>query len=212
MKSSQKPYRVFGLTGGIASGKSTAADLFQKKGVPVVDADKIAREFRDQDPRTRQLIQNRFGTTDRKKLREIVFKSPEARRDLEAILHPLILSESQKRLETEALQIKNKKTGPISKYPIILYEAALLVETGRHEAFDGLIVVEVSHDVQIERLMKRDTISKEEAENIIQVQTSTEKRRQAADFIITNDHDLLSLENQVDGVIQKLIAHKVTTQ
>ena len=105
--------RVWGLTGGIASGKSTVARIFEELGVPVIDADEIARGLSQPGGAAHAAVLSRFGTADREKLHGIVFSDPKARGDLEAILHPLIREESARRLSA------------LSNHALVLYEAVL---------------------------------------------------------------------------------------
>ena len=169
--------RVWGLTGGIAAGKSTAALAFQALGIPVVDADAVARELLAEGGRAYASVQLRFGTTDRAKLREIIFRDPKARRDLEAILHPLIQIESESRLR----QLANVEMGPI------IYEAALLVETKRYRSFAGLIVIEAPIEDRVRRIVARDGGTAEQARAVIAAQLSDADRRAVATHVITNN-------------------------
>ncbi len=183
--------KVFGLTGGIASGKSTASLFFSEAGIPVIDADLVARELTDHGGRAHDAVLKRFGTTDRAKLRELVFADAKARADLEAILHPLIREESARRIsETQA--------------PLVIYEATLLVETGRFKDFDGLIVVEAPREERIQRLMARDHSTREIAEKILASQASDESRRAVATFVITNTGTLDELKAQVQALASRL--------
>lgn len=182
---------MWGLTGGIASGKSTAARFFEKAGIPVIDADQIARKLTSPGGAAYDLILKHFGTTDRAELRKIIFSNPEAKADLERILHPLIQKESL--LQITAL-----------KAPVVLYEAALLVETGRYADFRGLIVVRTPREQRIERLVTRDHCTPEFAEQILQSQLSDEKRVGVASFILDNSGTLNQLESQVLDLAQKL--------
>lgn len=188
--------RVYGLTGGVASGKSTVARLFAEAGVPVLDADQLARSLTAPGGRAYDIVLKRFGTVDRAELRKRVFADPKARQDLEAILHPLIREESAKKLE------ELRQAG----HSLVLYEAALLVEAGRHRDFDGLLVVEADPEVRIQRLMKRDGASRELAEKILAAQTSDELRRKAATRVVVNHGSLEDLRSQVAEVLRELRA------
>ncbi|MFN7684460.1 MAG: dephospho-CoA kinase [Oligoflexia bacterium] len=179
---------VIGLTGGVASGKSSVARIFREKaGIPVIDADQIARELSQPGGLAASEIQARFGTLDRAKLRQKIFSNPQLRRELESILHPLIAAESQKRIEEFA------RAG--ARYAI--YEAALLVETGRHRELDGLIVVEAPLESRIARLMERDSVTRELALSMIQSQASDLQREKAASLLLQNDGTFDELEAQV---------------
>jgi dephospho-CoA kinase len=179
---------VIGLTGGIASGKSTVSRVFREKaGIPVIDADQIARDLSKPGGRAAPQIEARFGTLDRSELRRKIFSNPVARHELEAILHPLIAEESRRRIDQFA------EAG--ARYAI--YEAALLVETGRYRELDGLIVVEAPLEDRITRLMARDSVSRELALSMIQAQATDAEREKAATLLIQNDGDLAALEARI---------------
>ncbi len=188
--------KIWGLTGGIASGKSTVARIFSELGVPVIDADQVARELRAPDGAAHDAILARFGTADSARLREIVFSDPVARADLEAILHPLIREESARRI-SQAVE------GRVGIVPVI-YEAALLVETGRYRDFAGLIVVAASEELRLARLMARDQSEEELARKILRSQISDEKRRSCATFVIENHGSIEELHAQVLAIFPKL--------
>jgi dephospho-CoA kinase len=215
--------KIWGLTGGIASGKSTVARIFSELGVPVLDADQVARELRAPDGAAYDAIVARFGTADAQRLREIVFANPVARSELEAILHPLIRAESARRIEAmaasyakttaanakigDATPIANvassSNTGSTTTVPVI-YEATLLVETGRYRDFAGLIVVSADESVRLARLMARDSHPEDLARRIVESQIDDEKRRAVADFVIKNHGSLEDLRAQVMALLPKL--------
>ncbi len=190
---------VWGLTGGIAAGKSTFALALAHAGLAVLDADSLAREISSEGGLGAPLILERFGTLDRARLREIVFGDEAARRELEGIMHPLIVSESFRRLE--ALR---KAAG------IAIYEASLLVETGRFKSMVGVILVEAPLETRIARLMKRDQVDRAHAERIIDAQLTDSARRQALEGVrvleIFNDGqlDLRAAAAQVSKEIKKI--------
>ncbi len=184
---------IWGLTGGIASGKSTVAQIFREKGIPVIDADQISRELTQEGGAAHAAILQRFGTNDRSKLRDLVFADPQAKTDLEAILHPLIQAKST----DEILRLAHM-------HRLIVYEATLLVETGRSQELSGLITVEASHELQLARLSARNQFSPDLAESIINTQATSAERRQRANWVIENQSDLTTLKRQVEALIQKL--------
>lgn len=189
-KPSRKNKPVWGLTGGIASGKSLVARFFEEEGWTVVDADQVSRDLSSPGGAAEPAIRARFGTTDRSELRQKIFSDPLARRDLEAILHPLIRMESLGRMRA-------------SDRPVI-YEAALLVERGRHRDFDGLIVVVSPREDRIRRLMERDRCSRESAEAIIAAQISDDERRAHATHLIENLGSEAELQVKVHALSKKL--------
>src|SRR5262245_11677439 len=171
---------IVGLTGGIASGKSTVAEMFRELGIPVIDADLLAREVVEPGtPGLAALIQE-FGPSildnnsalDRAALGKIVFNDPAARERLNAITHPLIAQASQAQIAD--LQVQSA--------PFIIYEAALLVENRAHLAFAALIVVDTSEELQLARSMQRDRSTKEEALARIRAQIEREERLAVAHY------------------------------
>ncbi len=183
---------VWGLTGGIAAGKSTVGQYFIQLGIPVIDADQITRDLLQKDSPAYSDLIHRFGTLERNQLREIVFSDLTAKKDLEQILHPLIQMESRKRIQTLAL-----------KHPIIIYEAALLVETGRYQDLAGLIVVEASEEIRIQRLLSRKTATPELARKMINSQISDLEREKHADLILENSGTLEDLHTKVEEFVFK---------
>ena len=150
--------KIIGLTGGIASGKSTVAAMLRDLGAPIVDADAVAREVVEPgSPALAEIVErwgesvlNADGRLDRKKLGDIVFGDDEARRALNAITHPRIAAASQRGIADLAA----------AGAAAIVYEAALIVENQLHKGMDALVVVSVPKEVQLQRLVERDGIGK----------------------------------------------------
>ena len=188
--------KMVGLTGGIASGKSTVARIFAELGIPVLDADQIARKLREPGGAAHPLIVKRFGTAEPAQLREIIFRDPAAKADLEKLLHPLILQASETAAHAALSENPNA--------PFLIYEAALLVETGRSNNLAALIVVDSAPELRKNRLIARDGILAELAEKMILGQISDDLRRQAATFLISNDGIPDGLRSQVTELIKKL--------
>ena len=193
--------KVLGLTGGIGAGKSTVARLFTARGVPVVDADALAREVVGPgQPALREIaatwpeVVAADGALDRKRLGAIVFADPTARARLEAITHPHIQALSAERLA--ALAAAGNR--------LALYEAPLLVESGRWRDLDGLIVVTASEATQIARVRARDGLSQTEAEARIRAQLPTADKVRLATYVIDNDGDLAATEAAVDALLRQL--------
>lgn len=185
-----------GLTGGIASGKSVVARLLAQRGVEIIDADRVARDV--VEPGTPALAEIaarwpeviREGSLDRKALGAIVFSSPEERHALEAIVHPRIREEVERRLASlEALGV-----------PRVIYEAPLLVEKGLEGGLDALILVSAPEEVQVRRLMERDGLGEEAARARLRAQLPLEAKLAKATFVIENSGDLASLESRVDSI------------
>ena len=193
--------RVFGLTGGIGSGKSTVAQLMAARGVPVVDADALAREvvapggpaYRDVAAAWPQAIAA-DRTVDRKRLGAIVFADPGERARLERITHPRIAEAAEARLTALAAE----------GHRLAVYEATLLVESGRWRDFDGLIVVTASTETQIARAMARDGLSRAQAAARVRAQLPTEEKVRVATHVIDNDGGRAATEAQVDALLNKI--------
>ncbi len=188
------------LTGGIASGKSTVAELFAARGVPIIDTDRIARDVVEPGQPPLERLVARFGKgiltpdghLDRPKLREIVFSDPKARADLEALTHPAIGS------AVEALSAA--AGGP---YQILVIP--LLVEKGLTGRVDRVLVVDCPEEVQLERLQKRDGSSPEQARSMLNAQASRAERLKAAHEVIHNESDLAALAGQIATLHQRYL-------
>ena len=180
------------LTGGIASGKTTVANLFATHGVPVIDTDVIAREVVEPGQPALAAVVDAFGTgvlaadgrLDRPRLRERIFGDAEARRRLEAILHPAIRAEMERQSRAAG--------GP---YQVLVIP--LLVEGGRRDHIDRVLVVDVPEATQIERLVRRDGVSRDQAEAALRAQASRDARLAFADDVIENTGDVAALETRV---------------
>ncbi len=188
------------LTGGIASGKSVVAALFEAHGVPVIDSDAVAREIVAPGNPALEAIRQHFGdrvlqrdgTLDRRALREQVFADPAARRDLEAITHPAIRERIQAWSRTAA--------GPYQIHMI-----PLLVEGGGRRDFDRVLVVDCPEALQIQRVMQRDGVDANSARNILAAQASRAERLAIADDVIVNDGDRGKLSHDVDALHQRYL-------
>lgn len=184
------------LTGGIATGKSTVASLFMLHGFLIIDADKVAHEVLDEEVHS---IASLFGDqyisnnkVDRKKLGALIFNNKNEKEKLESLVHPLI---KQKIIEkAKVFELQNKP---------YLIDIPLFFETGQYD-IKRSIVVYTPKDIQIQRLMKRDSCSYEEAVVKIENQMDIEEKKLKATYIIDNSHDLKNLQNEVERV-KKLI-------
>lgn len=186
-------FRV-GLTGGIASGKTTVSRLFQALGVPVIDSDEIARDVVAPGTPALAAIRARFGadvlqadgTLDRRALRQIVFGDPPARRDLEAITHPAIRAEMERRSRAAGGDYQ-------------LLAIPLLVEGGGgRDRVDRVLVVDCDEQTQLRRVMLRDGVDEAGARAVLAAQASRAQRLAAADDVIANDGDIARLRDQVE--------------
>jgi len=187
---------VVGLTGGIGSGKSAVADLFAAHDVLVIDTDAIAHSLTAPGGAAMPAICAEFGdgaagadgSLDRAAMRAIVFADPSARKRLEAILHPLIRSESERRLA-------ENKAG--SSYAILM--VPLLVEAGDYrKRVNRIAVVDCAEATQIDRVMRRNGLARSEIERILAAQATRAERLAAADDVIDNDGDLAALPPQIE--------------
>jgi dephospho-CoA kinase len=192
--STPRPLRI-GLTGGIASGKTTVANFFADLGIPVIDTDVIARDVVATGAPALAQIRADFGDAvfsddgvlDRKAMRKLVFSDDSKRRQLEGILHPRIR-------EAAVVQVQ-AVTDP---YMIIV--VPLLVESPMKALMDRVLVVDCSEDVQLKRLLARDTENEAQARRMIAAQASRDERRAIADDVLLNDTDLDETRRQVDAL------------
>jgi len=188
------PPRAFrvGLTGGIASGKSTAAKFFGALGVPILDSDQVAREVVEPGQPPLERLVERFGRgiltpdghLDRPALRNIVFSDPKARADLENLTHPAIGA---------ALEARSAAAG--GAYQILVIP--LLVEKNLSAHVDRVLVVDCEEELQIRRLHARDGSTRAQAQAILDAQVSRGARLKAANDVITNDADMSAVQAQV---------------
>jgi dephospho-CoA kinase len=192
---------VVGLTGGIASGKSTVSNMLAARGAVVIDADKIAREVVEPGQPALTKIVERFGTDvlssdgtlDRQALGAIVFADPEANADLRAITHPHI---------GEAIAARMAAFADTDR--IVVLDAPLLVESG-WKGLAKLIVVAAHPDVQVERMLRDRDMSADEAQARIAAQASLDEKLDKADIVIWNDGDFADLQARVDEVWAELL-------
>lgn len=196
--------KLIGLTGGIASGKSTVAKILARLGAAIVDADALAREVVEPEQDAWREIVKIFGpevlqpdrTLDRQKLRAIIFNDPAARKKLESIIHPRVRALAEERIAQYSA----------AGYEVIVYEVPLLFEGKLHEWLRPVLLVACSVAVQRRRLQQRDALSAEAADKHIAAQMSLEEKRRLADYTIENDGDWADLERQVRAVLEKIRA------
>lgn len=186
------------LTGGIGSGKSLAGEFFEELGATVVDSDQLARDVIERGTPGFERVLARFGdeilsegNIDRKKLAEIVFKDPQARLDLEEIVHPLV----RMALNKVVVSAKDKE--------IVINQIPLLVETGGAERFNKVIVVHSSEETRRERLRARGMFASD-IDKRIAAQASDEERLAIADYLIRNEGTRDDLLRQVEEIYEQL--------
>jgi dephospho-CoA kinase len=196
--------KLIGLTGGIASGKSTVAAILRRLGAAVVNADELAREVVLPDTPGWQEIVQAFGagvlqpdrTLDRQKLRKLVFDNGAARKKLEAIIHPRVRALAEERIKEHAG----------AGFEIVVYEVPLLFEGNLQDSLRPVVLVAAAHATQKRRLMERDRLSEADAEKHISAQMSLEEKRRLADYVIENDGELDDLERQVRQILERIRA------
>jgi dephospho-CoA kinase len=194
---------TIGLTGGIASGKSTVSSVLAQLGVGIVDADRLAREVVAMGSDGLREVVETFGTgvlapdgsLDRAKLGALVFGDEEARRKLQAITHPRIARLGAERIgELQA-----------SAAPYVIYDAPLLVEVGAHKGFAALIVVAAAEPTQIARLRARDGLSDDQSSQRLAAQLPLARKIEVADYVIHNDGSLADLEQRTRQVHAQIL-------
>ncbi|MBX5479203.1 MAG: dephospho-CoA kinase, partial [Pyrinomonas methylaliphatogenes] len=191
-----------GLTGSIAVGKSFVASVLRELGCHVIDADEIARAVvAPGTPGLRAIIEEfgpeflrADGSLDRGRLAAVVFADERKRKRLNAILHPLIIAVQEERLKALEREDPNG---------IAVVEAALLVETGGYQRFDKLIVVHCRPEIQRERLMARNKLTRDEAERWIAAQMAQEEKMRYADFLIDTSNGFEDTRRQVEEVYRR---------
>jgi len=195
--------KIYGLTGGIAAGKSTVLELFREHEFQVFDADSVAREVVVPGSIGLQQIVHQFGkailqadgSLNRKKLGSIVFSDPQQLQILNGITRPLIKTKILKTVTA----IKKSSSPTIS-----IFEIQLLFEGNYQEYFDGVISLYVNPQIQLQRLMKRNDLTKKVALERIRSQMSMDEKKTRADFVIDNSEDLTHLANEFDKLISQL--------
>lgn len=196
--------KLFGLTGGIASGKSTVAAILRRLGAAVINADELSREVVQPRQAAWKEIIETFGSDilqedrslDRKKLRKLVFHDPQARKKLEAIIHPRVRALAEQRIRELAA----------AGTSIIVYEVPLLFEGQIHLWLRPVVLVACDLATQKQRLRQRDHLTDIEAQQHLDAQMALEDKRKLADYVIENTGSLEDLERQVLAVLQKIHA------
>jgi dephospho-CoA kinase len=193
---------VVGLTGGMCCGKSTVSSMFEELDCYIIDADQISRKLVEPDAPAYKRIVKYFGseilnkdrTLDRKKLGAIIFADPVKRKMLNSFLHPLIIREEER-------MVKEAAKGP---YQITIVSAALMIEAKTYKRFETLIVVYCNRETQIDRIMKREHVTRKEALQRIGAQLSNQEKKKYADYVINTSGPFTQTRKQVVQVYQKL--------
>ncbi|WP_429884346.1 dephospho-CoA kinase [Geoalkalibacter halelectricus] len=194
--------RVLGITGGIASGKSSVAQAFAQLGAAVLSADELARAVVQPGSAVLLRLRERFGVRildadgclDRAALATVVFNDPQSRQALNALIHPAIAELAQERLE-------NLRR---SEAPLVVYEAPLLFEAGAEQRVDAVLVIKVAPRVQLQRLMARDGLDEAAARLRVDAQMPQEEKVGRADYVIDNSGSFAETLEQVQALFKKL--------
>jgi dephospho-CoA kinase len=196
---------LVGLTGSIATGKSTVSEMFRRKGAEIIDADHIAREVVEPGTEGLARIVREFGPgmldeegkLNRERLGARIFQNPAEREKLNRLLHPLIVNSMRAKTE----KIKKEKDPDL-----LIWDVPLLIEGNLTQWVEAVILVYTPKEIQLERLMKRNALSKEEAEKRILAQMDIEEKKKYADYMIDNRGTLSETERQVDQLWKQLIS------
>ncbi|MGG1877223.1 dephospho-CoA kinase [Paenibacillus cisolokensis] len=194
-----------GLTGGIATGKSTVSSMLVEKGALLIDADVIAREVMLPGHPVLLAVTVHFGqeilladgSLNRKRLGEIIFHNPSERQALNEITHPAIRQEIRRRVQAYEREHPGQ--------PVVVDIPLLLEAREEYPYLNTIVVVYVPREVQLQRLMERDGISKEQAEARLSSQLDIEQKKQLADIVIDNSGTLADTEQQVDKLWQRMV-------
>lgn len=194
-----------GLTGGIATGKSTVSRLLEARGVRIVDADVIARDVMNPGQPLLAAVAARFGSEfllpdgglDRRRMAAHIFERPEERQALNAIVHPAIRAEIRR--QVDAYEAADPEA-------IVAADIPLLYESGLEELYEKIVVVYVPRPVQLTRLMRRDGLSPEQAEGRLNAQLDIEDKKRRADYVIDNAGTPEDTERQVERLLESLRA------
>lgn len=191
-----------GLTGGIASGKSTADNFFKKKNIPIIDSDLIAHQIMEVGQSGYKTVVTYFGpdilnddqTINRQKLGEIVFNDKAKLKELNKLTHPLVHQEIRRQMEQYSLK----------KEKLVVIDVPLLFESGFESLCDGVLVIAISSELQIKRLMKRNNFTKKEALARINNQMPLKEKEKRATYVVANTGTIRDLEKRLSDLLQEI--------
>lgn len=195
---------VLGLTGGIATGKSTAAAFFKRKGIPVIDADQVAHRLMQPGRASWQAIKDHFGveflqadqSINRQELGKLVFANPAQLQKLDHLLHPLINREMAAEVEKYRQQ----------RAKMIVLDVPLLYESGEDKLCDQILVITLPEEEELRRLRKRNHLSKKEAQERLTSQMPLPEKEARANYVVDNAGTISELEEKLAHVLQKIKA------
>lgn len=194
---------VIGLTGGIATGKSTASAFFKKEKIPVIDADAITHQLYGENATGSRAVKQAFGAeyldkkgrVDRQKLGQLVFNQPAALQKLDRIIHPLVVQELKKQIKQEE---KN--------YNLLVIDVPLLFESGLDKLCDAIIVISLPEELQVKRLMERNQLTKQQAITRINSQMPLSEKEAKATYVVSNTGTIEVLEDNLSKILFKIEA------
>ena len=194
---------IVGLTGGIATGKSTVAKMFKEAGAVIVDADLIAREVVEKGTPAWKKVRDEFGDEillddqeiDRDKLGDIIFNNPEKKEMLNSIVHPAVFQKIGERI---------KKIEQDAPDAVVILDVPLLIESGMQDGFSDVVLVYITEEMQVKRLMGRDGLSEKDAFARIRSQMSIAEKKDMVDIVIDNSEGLENTRRQVMEVYTRL--------
>ena len=195
---------VIGLTGGIGTGKSTAAAYFEELGAKIIEADEVGREVVKNNREAQEKIKSTFGgnffdqygNLKRKELGNLVFSDSRELQKLNSILHPLMIKIIEERVQKDIFS---------DKYKMIIVDAAIIFELNQEKKFDFVVTVSSNKDVCRERIQKKDGISSENFEDRFKAQISPEIKEEKSDYVIKNNGTAEELKNRVYGVFTSIL-------
>jgi dephospho-CoA kinase len=185
--------KIYALTGGIGSGKSTVAKFFEKAGIPIISADALNAEAAKSEEIQKRIF-DRFGTNDRMELRRIIFADAQAKKDMEAIMHPPV----------QDLFFRKFNALYDEGHDIVMYESALVFELGQRQTFEGVISVVCPEELRLARVVLRDNMNEEIARNIMKCQVDDEHRLTHSDYVIPSDCSLEALEAMAAQILTRI--------
>jgi dephospho-CoA kinase len=196
---SDRDFLLIGITGGIGGGKSAVCAGFEQLGRVVLSADALAREIMDRDPPVKKKITHLLGDgaytgegiLDRRLVASRVFSEPNVKKRLDAIVHPVVFQEIDKRIAG---------LKPEARRPYLIIEAALIYESGLDRSLDYIIVVQAEEETRIRRVMLRDKCTREDVVRRIAAQMSPDEKARKADFVIRNDSDTPNIVSKIQFI------------